>query len=318
MDLETIHIRFIMSLAMFPPQDYYYQQYPYQQQQQVPPQAAYPVPTGYFNQPPPDYYASQHHAHYVLQEQFRQPQQDLFVPAATLQEQFAPAPQEQYAPVAHQGGVSAVLDYNVGEIVKFLSLLSVNIFKSNDDEASIKYLESRLKNVISDTRLPKSSILMSILYLSHKMAVCNDDGYDIYTNVIISLLLANKFNDDSTFTNKSWSLASGLEISLISRLEIEFLKHLSYDLKTIVENSAFDVLDKTYTNWCIDISPVLAPAPAPATMTSVSPPSPYTDIEFSSSPLQNPYSGHQYYPYQYQPRVPTGYYYYCDQYIPCY
>lgn len=49
--------------------------------------------------------------------------------------------------------------------------------------------------------------------------------YRLFT---IALLLANKYLDDNSYSNKAWSDVTGLELRKINIMEQEFVKYLDY------------------------------------------------------------------------------------------
>lgn len=52
----------------------------------------------------------------------------------------------------------------------------------------------------------------------------------IYQNTMIAFILANKFNDDKTFTNSSWSQATGILINVINDFERQWLRIFDWEL----------------------------------------------------------------------------------------
>ena len=140
------------------------------------------------------------------------------------------------------GGVSEILDYDIDLMAEFIIKTAYMIFGTdtrliqlnnssidNNDNSSLAITSSNnynlfLKGIISvlnATRLPSVTIFMSLDYLMKYLKLL-PEGIDsiggkfinvIYQNTIVSLILANKFNDDKTFTNKSWSQATGMDLS---------------------------------------------------------------------------------------------------------
>ncbi|KAF2863170.1 hypothetical protein K470DRAFT_268365 [Piedraia hortae CBS 480.64] len=54
----------------------------------------------------------------------------------------------------------------------------------------------------------------------------------------VALMLANKFLDDSTYTNKTWADVSGILVGEIHVMEVEFLSNMQYNLYTSAEEWA--------------------------------------------------------------------------------
>ncbi|CAB4423076.1 unnamed protein product [Rhizophagus irregularis] len=89
------------------------------------------------------------------------------------------------------------------------------------------------KDVISATQVSHSVILLSLLYI-HRMKINNptikgQNGSE-YRTFTVALMLANKFLDDNTYTNKTWSEVTNIPVSEINTMEMEFLSSLDYEL----------------------------------------------------------------------------------------
>lgn len=56
-----------------------------------------------------------------------------------------------------------------------------------------------------------------------------------YRLLTVALMLGNKFLDDNTYTNKTWAEVSGISVSEIHVMEVEFLSHMKYNLYTTKE-----------------------------------------------------------------------------------
>ncbi|KAG0340965.1 hypothetical protein BG004_006210, partial [Podila humilis] len=94
-------------------------------------------------------------------------------------------------------------------------------------------------DVLSATLLSPSVILLSLKYIQKLMInlrtsnkiVNTGDGaeYRFFTG---ALILANKFLDDNTFTNKTWADITGMKIRDINHLEMQFLNGIDFKLFT--------------------------------------------------------------------------------------
>jgi hypothetical protein len=51
--------------------------------------------------------------------------------------------------------------------------------------------------------------------------------YRLFT---IAIVLANKYLDDNSYSNKAWSDVTGLELRKINIMELEFMKYIDYSL----------------------------------------------------------------------------------------
>lgn len=178
---------------------------------------------------------------------------------------YAPQPYAHYAlmgrqyyappPPAHQdavtGGVCAVLDYDFEIMTKFVAYLAHRLFNRRDTE-NPRFL-SQLKTVLGAVRLPKSSLILACYFLLERyekntnlFAAATDDC--VYQTTVLSLVLANKANDDHTFTNKSWSDATGLPVRLINGLEASWLELISWRLHA-TEMERFDELQLQFHKY---------------------------------------------------------------------
>lgn len=132
------------------------------------------------------------------------------------------------------GGVSAKLDYDMDRMTDFVSEMAQGIIQpSTPVPAAFKKWVSQ---VLCATRLPSATILLSLHYLSIRMTTLSSSGRykvaegQIYRLLTIALLLGSKFLDDNTFINRSWSDVSGIKVSEINYLEMEWLTAIRFHL----------------------------------------------------------------------------------------
>lgn len=151
------------------------------------------------------------------------------------------------------GGVAAHLDYDMDEMVDFVSekaqrmyeflasricLADIDMTRSVLSSKSPPHQDFRkyVSVVLSSTRLPSSTILLGLLYLSNRVILLSRKGQypqgarDVYSLLTISLVLGSKFLDDNTFQNRSWSEVSGMSVSELNYLEIQWLLDIKWDL----------------------------------------------------------------------------------------
>lgn len=87
--------------------------------------------------------------------------------------------------------------------------------------------------VLTATQLSESAVYLSLKYiailLQSNPTIEGAEGSE-YRLFIVALMLANKFLDDNTFTNKTWSEVSGMKIKDVNIMESEFLEALDYNL----------------------------------------------------------------------------------------
>ncbi|ORY93555.1 cyclin-domain-containing protein [Syncephalastrum racemosum] len=87
--------------------------------------------------------------------------------------------------------------------------------------------------LLTATQLTQHAVYLALKYFADLLrdnpTVEGDEGTE-YRLFTVSLILANKFLDDSTFTNKTWSDVSGIPVVALNAMEVEFLTALGYRL----------------------------------------------------------------------------------------
>ncbi|EIW65113.1 uncharacterized protein TRAVEDRAFT_140498 [Trametes versicolor FP-101664 SS1] len=100
-----------------------------------------------------------------------------------------------------------------------------------------------MQKVLETTQVSQSVIVLSLRYIYRLKArnpYTSGMAGSEYRVAIAALMLANKFVDDNTYTNKTWSEVSGIELSEVNRMEREFLLGIDFGL----------YVDKTtYESW---------------------------------------------------------------------
>ncbi|OUM54979.1 hypothetical protein BVG19_g4450 [[Candida] boidinii] len=186
--------------------------------------------------------------------QQQQQQAQIQVQQQAIQQVAEPAQQQETV----VGGVTAILEYDIEQMTKFVCWLCYGLMKRTDNPTSV--FHSTVKQVLSATRLPKSTIILSLLYLSDKMENEVEPTLDdtvAFQNVMISFVLANKFNDDNTFRNQSWSDATGLRVDLINKLEREWLCNIKWRLHY---EDGYECIEECWKTWSQKFnSPIATP-----------------------------------------------------------
>ncbi|KAA1468359.1 hypothetical protein DENSPDRAFT_833625 [Dentipellis sp. KUC8613] len=100
-----------------------------------------------------------------------------------------------------------------------------------------------MQKLLETTQVSQSVIVLSLHYIyrlkTHNAVTIPCPGSE-FRVAVAGLMLANKFVDDNTYTNKTWSEVSGIELAEVNKMEREFLSGLSWDL----------YVDKgTYDSW---------------------------------------------------------------------
>lgn len=198
---------------------------------------AAPMDQGYFHQAPSAPMSS-HYAHYNDYDMTRDMGYDMtrggYPYSMGYPPQVVPPPIQMPAPAppAVTGGVSQTLDYEIKDMAEFLTSMALGIMKPNSEAHDA--FKAFASQVLSATRLPKATVVLSLVYLSKRWAMADleaekSSGY-IYRMSVVSLLLANKFHDDNTFTNRSWSQATGIAVGELTTLEADWLQKIAWSL----------------------------------------------------------------------------------------
>lgn len=204
----------------------------------------------------------------------------------------APAPVPVPAPAQQQeqvnGGVSEVLDYDLETMSDFIVKNAYLAFDNDEAITSegsevVEIFTKGVASVLNATRLPSVTIYLALDYLCKYIGKLPQGAQTIggeavnviYQNLMVAFVLANKFNDDKTFTNKSWSHATGMDTSVINQLERDWL--VSFEWKLF--DDRFVLYDEYVTSFEIFCNERMAPAPVPA-------PFPTTTNNYLSAPQQ--------------------------------
>ncbi|EEB06669.2 cyclin Clg1, partial [Schizosaccharomyces japonicus yFS275] len=151
------------------------------------------------------------------------------------------------------GGIASKLDYKMSDMVEYMSIMTCKLYARFLTNANMSALADSLPSfvfsfrkfvlqVLTSTRLPCATCLLALSYLSNRLDSVSQDpamvarwtqenpSYQLYALLTVALVLANKFLDDNTFTNQSWSQVSGLPCSVVNKLEREWLASISWSL----------------------------------------------------------------------------------------
>ncbi|KAG6890866.1 hypothetical protein C0992_012002 [Termitomyces sp. T32_za158] len=100
-----------------------------------------------------------------------------------------------------------------------------------------------MQKLLETTQVSQSVIVLSLHYI-YRLKDRNrftpaQEGSE-FRIAVAALMMANKFLDDNTYTNKTWSEVSGIDLAEINRMEKEFLMGVHFNL--YVDKS-------TYESW---------------------------------------------------------------------
>ena len=89
--------------------------------------------------------------------------------------------------------------------------------------------------ILSTTQVSKEVILLALMFIyrlkKFNPSVSGKRGSE-FRLLTIALMLGNKFLDDNTYTNKTWAEVSGISVTEIHIMEVEFLSNMRYELYT--------------------------------------------------------------------------------------
>ncbi|TFK38782.1 cyclin-domain-containing protein [Crucibulum laeve] len=100
-----------------------------------------------------------------------------------------------------------------------------------------------MQKLLETTQVSQSVIVLSLHYiyrLKERNRFTPAQSGSEFRIAVAGLMMANKFLDDNTYTNKTWSEVSGISLDEINRMEREFL--LGVDFNLYVDKS-------TYESW---------------------------------------------------------------------
>lgn len=191
----------------------------------------------------------------------------------------APAPAAQTS-----GGINAVLEYEPQNMSAFLCWCAFGML--NQNRSPTKEFELVMVSILYATRLPESTIVIALEYLNQRFSTAqlgHLSELDIFVKVVVALVLANKFNDDNTFTNRSWCGATGLKIELLNAEEASWLKEVNWQLNVVKFQPNIKTLEECWKTWLAKYSRLPA-TPAASTNYCSSSLSPESLRDYSSIP----------------------------------
>lgn len=153
--------------------------------------------------------------------------------------------------------------------------------------------------VLSTTQVTQNVILLALMFI-YRLKVANPTvrgrAGSEYRLLTVALMLGNKFLDDNTYTNKTWAEVSGISVSEIHVMEVEFLSNMRYSLLVSKEQWE-DWLTKLGYFWeyCeraqqegpASPSPLAVPSPSHRNAFASPLPSPTGALQLTSSVQQN-------------------------------
>ncbi|ORZ17189.1 hypothetical protein BCR42DRAFT_450992 [Absidia repens] len=130
------------------------------------------------------------------------------------------------------------------------SVLPHQASRNSGNEETSNAFKKYCRSILQATQLSESVVLLSLKYIAlllrnnPQLRGAEGSEYRLYT---VALMLANKFLDDNTFTNKTWSDISGMKMHELNMMEFEFLDVLQYLL--FIPKADFDYWKSTLFNF---------------------------------------------------------------------
>ncbi|KAF9261516.1 hypothetical protein L218DRAFT_488972 [Marasmius fiardii PR-910] len=131
---------------------------------------------------------------------------------------------------------------------KASSCSSTHVFNQPTSTASLQFslnpaFVQFTQKLLETTQVSQSVIVLSLHYiyrLKERNRFTTAASGSEFRIAVAGLMMANKFLDDNTYTNKTWSEVSGIDLSEINRMEREFL--IGVDFNLYVDRA-------TYESW---------------------------------------------------------------------
>ena len=139
-------------------------------------------------------------------------------------------------PKPYSNGVLEVLDYDLTLMADFCSQIIRHLAGQGGQISDTHgHMHTHFVNtLLRATRLPRNTILLATVYFAQHMWSCAPRQplcpSELWQHTLMCLVMANKFWDDSTFTNKSWADISGMDLRDINAAEIEWLHSQTWSL----------------------------------------------------------------------------------------
>ena len=161
------------------------------------------------------------------------------------------------------GGVSSTLTYKMDQMIDFVTEMATVMNELHSQNFQFKDIDvcrslqpgnalvapafrKYVSQLLTSTRLPISTIMLALHYLTIRMEVLQDMAAtgpeaNLFQMLTTSLMLASKFLDDNTFQNLSWAEVSHSLVADLNKHEVSWLIDMDWRLH-------FDV-DAEFKTW---------------------------------------------------------------------
>ncbi|RMZ77928.1 hypothetical protein DV738_g4089, partial [Chaetothyriales sp. CBS 135597] len=149
------------------------------------------------------------------------------------------------------GGVAQHLDYEMGLMSAFVAEMAQDLVSPGATPSA--QFRKYVSQILSSTRLPSSTIILGLFYLSARMKIVNEQKQDmssagmVYRMLTTCLLLGSKFLDDNTFQNRSWAEVSSIPVQELNSMELTWLDGFNWEIHGMFHEDGD--LDKWIAHW---------------------------------------------------------------------
>ncbi|KAJ5888117.1 hypothetical protein N7495_008158 [Penicillium taxi] len=195
------------------------------------------------------------------------------IPQQYRRQDIAPMQQEQPKEEKATGGVATYLDYDMERMSDFVAEMAQGMYALYNTKITLSDIDfarsiapgsstppqfrKYVYQILSSTRLPSSTILLALFYLSLRMRLLSSQRVfkngtsQIYRMLTVSLILGSKFLDDNTFQNKSWSEVSNIPVAELNKMELEWLFAFDWKLHTrmYAEDDGYNSWRRRWESW---------------------------------------------------------------------
>ena len=158
-------------------------------------------------------------------------------------------PQEPKKEEKPTGGVAQHLDYEMDLMSSFVAEMSQDLVNHGTKPSS--QFRKYVSQILSSTRLPSSTVMLGLFYLSARMKIVDELGQDVsssgtvYRMLTTCLLLGSKFLDDNTFQNRSWAEVSSIPVQELNTMELAWLQGFNWEIHNMFHK------DGDLDNWIV-------------------------------------------------------------------
>ena len=108
--------------------------------------------------------------------------------------------------------------------------------------------ENYLKRLISHTKPDISTLILTLIYIDRiQISDFFISDVNVHRLFLAGLITALKFNEDEIYTNKYYAMLGGINSKDLSKLEIEFLRLIKFQL--YVDETLYNLYEKSLSEY---------------------------------------------------------------------